>query len=129
MSTTQWTYKAITRAEFDKAYDAYPPNAFVKFAYKYFSKSTEKGDMKVSRIFSWVLLGCFLAGFVATVANLSWTMVAIPTFAFGVLLVAIAILIGGAALLNNRRLRKVMKKLNVTKLEYAQLVERFYPGS
>lgn len=129
MPTQQWTYKAITRAEFDKAYDAYPPNAFVKFAYKYFSKSTEKGDMKVSKIFSWVLIGCFVAGFAASVANLSWTFVAIPTFALGGLLIAVAILIGGAAFLNNRRLRKVMKKLNVNKIEYAQLVERFYPGS
>ena len=127
MPTQQWTYKAITRAEFDKASDAYPPNAFVKFAYKYFSKSTEKGDMKVSRIFSWVLIGCFLAGFIATVLKLSWTMVAIPTFAVAGLLVLIAIIIGGAAFMNNARLRKVMKKLNVNKWEYAQLVERFYP--
>lgn len=122
-----WTYKAITKEEFDKAYAKYPPGGFIRFAYKYFSKSTTKENMKVSQSIAWVLGGAFLVGFIGTVANFPRPVIAAGTYTLCAILVGLAVIILGGAWGNNARLRKVMKKLNVTKQQYTELVNKFYP--
>ena len=125
--TDTWTYKAITKAEFDKAYDKHLPGAFIKFAFRYFSKETEKKDMKVSRIITWILGGSFLVGFLGTVLNLPRPVIAFGTYTLCAILVGLAVIILGGAWGNNWRLRKVRKILNVSRAEYEWLVDKFYP--
>jgi hypothetical protein len=122
-----WTYKAITKEEFDRSYNKHLPGAFLRFAFRYFSKSTEKKDMKVSRSIAWVLGGSFLVGFLGTVLNLPRLVIAIGTYALCAILVGLAVIILGGAWGNNLRLRKVRKILNVSRREYEWLVDKFYP--
>lgn len=120
-------WKSITRAEFDAAYNQHLPNWWTRMAYKYFSKSTEKKDMKPGRVVFGFLLTTFLIGFFATVLHLPRPIIAIVTWAYMGVLTVLVLSLFAAVFMNNGRLKRVMKILGVNKMEYNQLVDRFYP--
>jgi hypothetical protein len=119
-------YKKITKKQFDAAYDVHLPNSWVKFAYKYFSKETEKKDMSLRNYLVGILLGLFLLGFFGTVFNASYAFIGTATIAYSILLSILVLYLFSAVFLNNRRLKKVMKILGVTKEEYNWLVNKYY---
>jgi hypothetical protein len=111
----------ISEEQFLDAYNKYPPNKWTKFSFRYFSTNTVEKDLWVKHIFQYTTIGLFLLGFLFVVLNLSRIFVAIPTFAFVAILVAIGIIMGGGAIMNNLRIRKIRKILGVSKTEYELL--------
>lgn len=118
--------KEISKEEFEKVYDKYPPSAFVKFIYKYFSQKTEQKDMKLSLITSWILIGLFLLGFIGTIFELSRIVIGIATLIYSGILVVLVLSTFIAVKLNGYRLNKISKELGISKEEYNILVDKFY---
>ena len=117
----------ITKEQFDKAYNSHLPNGFIKLAYKYFSTSTEKKDYGVKNTVTYVLLGLFAAGMIATILNASDNIVKIFIIPYSIILF---LLVGGlfaAVKLNNFRIGRICKDLGIKKWEYNNLVDKFYP--
>jgi len=117
----------ITKEEFDNAYNKYLPNKFIIFAYKYFSKTTEKKDMWLNSIIVYILIALFLGGFVATIIDKSNDFIKIFTILYAIILTTLCGGITTAMLMNNWRIRKIRKFLGITKWEYNNLVDKYYP--
>jgi cobalamin biosynthesis protein CobD/CbiB len=116
----------ITKKEFDAAYDQHLPKAWIRFAFKYFSKSTEKKNMKPNKTIVGVLISLFLVGFFATAFKLPRAIIATVTYAYMVLLTILVFFLLAAVWANNFRLKKVMKILGVSKTEYNKLADKYY---
>ena len=118
----------ITKEQFDLAYNKYLPNGWIKFAYKYFSTTTARTNLGVKKSVSWVLGILFGVGFIGTIIGLPHKLIAAVIFPYAGILVILAALIGGAAIMNNLRIKKIMKVLGIDKWQYAALVGMFYPS-
>jgi hypothetical protein len=119
-------WKKITKKQFDDAYNQHLPNGWIRFAYKYFSKSTERENLKPSRIIVGILLSLFGIGMLGTILKWSRAVVGTVTIAYSVILAVLVLYLLSAVWMNNARLKKVMKILGVTKQEYNLLVDKFY---
>ena len=115
----------VSKEKFVAAYNKFAPKKWIKFAFKYFSKSTEAKDMKLSQSFTWILLILFVVGFVSTVANLPRTVIAVSTIGFSVILSVLVLFLLAAVLSNNKRIKKIAKELNVTLQEYNDLADYY----
>ena len=118
-------WENITQEEFDAAYDQHLPNWWTRMAYKYFSKSTEKENMKPGRVVVGFLLGAFLIGFFATVFHLPRPIIAIVTWAYMGVLTVLVLSLFAAVMMNMSRLRKIIKILGVSKIEHNLLVDKY----
>ena len=116
----------ISKEQFDTAYDNHLPNKWIKFAYKYFSKSTERKDFGVKRTVVGVLLGLFLLGMITTILNLSDKIVGLFVIPYSILLATLVLYLFSAVFLNNWRIRKIRKELGINKWEYDALVSVYY---
>ena len=83
--------------------------------------------MKVSQSILYVLLTAFLIGFVGTIAKWPRPVIAAVTYIYCIVLTILVGFLLAAVWSNNHRLKKVMKILGVTKQEYNQLAEKYYP--
>lgn len=119
-------WKKITIEQFIDAYNTYPPNGWIRFAFKYFSKSTERKNLKLSRWLVGLLLGLFGIGFLGTILNLSRAIIGSVTIGFSVLLALLVIYLLIAVWMNNRRIKKIAKLLGVTLQEYNLLVNKHF---
>jgi len=119
-------FKEITKTKFENAYNKYLPGPWVKFAYRYFSKETEKKDFKPKRIIFGSLLVLFFLGLFFTIMDLSYVLIAAVTIPYTVILVLLALYLFSSIILNNLRIRKIRKILDVTKEQYNTLVNKFY---
>jgi len=117
----------ITKDEFDLASAQYPPNAFVKFIYRHFSKAEAYRPFQLGNLLLYILISLFAAGFTATVAEWPRPLIATVTFVYAILLAVIVISISIAYSINNSRLKKIIKLLGITAEEYNELVEYYYP--
>jgi hypothetical protein len=108
----------ITEKEFLDVYNANLPNKWIKFAFRYFSTSTLKKDKWLNKIIWGILIGSFLIGFIGTILNSSLILIGISVIILALTLLVIGILEFGAFLMNNLRIRKIMKELHITKHEY-----------
>ena len=118
--------RKILKSEFDAANNKYQPSGWIKFAYKYFSKQTEKKDMSLRNHVTFGLLSLFFLGFFGTVLKASVVYIGIVTIAYSIILSILVLYLLSAVLFNNRRLKKVMKELGITKTEYDQLIWKYY---
>ena len=119
-------YKKITKKQFDTAYNKCLPSKWIKFAYKYFSKETEKKDMSLRNHLTFFLLGMFLLGFFGTVFEASPAFIGTFTIIYSIVLAILVFYLLSAVLLNNRRLKRVMKILGVSKSEYNWLANKYH---
>ena len=117
--------RKILKSEFMAAYNAHLPSKWIKFAYKYFSKETEKKDMSLRNHITFFLLGMFLLGFFGTVFGASYAFIGVVTLWYAVVLSVLVLYLLSAVLLNNRRLKKVMKDLGIGKAEYNKLADKY----
>jgi len=116
----------ISKEQFIEAYNSFPPNAFPKFAFKYFSKSTKKEDSWLKKIVTGVLISLFLLGFVGTILDLGRPFLAAVTYAFSGMLTVLVLSLFTAVFMNNFRIRKIRKKLGgISKYDYNLLVEKY----
>ena len=118
-----WT--DITEDEFMTAYNTYPPNWWIRFAFKHFSKADEKKEMTINNFVTGVLIGLFGVGFLGSILNWSSSVIKTVTIAYAIILTLIAALIFSAVFMNNRRIKKIAKRLNITLKEYDFLVKRY----
>jgi hypothetical protein len=116
----------ISKAQFDHAYNHHLPSGWIKFAFKYFSRSTEMKDLSVKRTVVGILLGLFGLGFLATIIGLPKVLVGIPTIAYCMILATLVLYLFSAAFANNWRIRKIRKELWINKYEYDALVSAYY---
>jgi len=119
-------YKKITKRQFDAAYKKHLASKWILFAYKYFSKETEKKNLALKNSLTFFLLGFFLLGFFGTVFNAAPAFIGTVTLIYSIVLSTLVLYLLSAVLLNNRRLKRVMKILGVSKSEYNWLVNKFY---
>jgi hypothetical protein len=124
--TIKLPFELITKEQFDAAYNQHLPSGWIKFAYKYFSKETEEGNMEVKNTVVWTLGGLFIAGLIATMLNLSDKIVGWFVIPYCILLAVLVLYLFSAVFLNNFRINKIRKILGVTKEEYNALVSKFY---
>jgi hypothetical protein len=119
-------WKKITLEEFIEAYNTYLPNGWTRFAFKYFSKSTEAKNMKPSRTVVGILISLFLVGFFATVFKLPRAIIAPVTITYSILLAVLVIFLLIAVWMNNARIKKIAKLLGVTLQEYNWLADKYF---
>lgn len=119
------TERKITKEEFLAAYNQYLPNAFTKFVFKYFSKQTTKEDSWLKNTARIILIVLFFAGFFTTAFKAPRILIAIPTLGLGLILVLVVGSMFIAAMMNNARIRKIRKILNVSKIEYNKLASEY----
>jgi uncharacterized membrane protein len=115
----------ISKQTFLDAYNAYQPNKFVNYVFKYFSTNVKQENKWLNNLLLILLIFLFLAGFVFTALNVFKYQILIITIAYVVLLLLLVVTIGIAVLINNHRITKIRKKLDVSLQEYDQLVTKF----
>lgn len=108
----------MTKEQFLTVYNKYPPNAWTRFAFKYFSSDTVYPDNKVSRFFGIIMVGFFSVGMILTVIGLTNTIIAIVFIPFAVGIIGVVILTLGAKVMNNWRIRRIAKELGISVKEY-----------
>ena len=121
---SDWT--TITKEQFDAAYSKHLPSNFIKFAYKYFSTSTEMKDMNVKNTVAYTFGGLFLFGLIASMFNLANNIVGIFVIPYSILLAVLVLYLFSAVLLNNYRIKQIRKELGITQDEYDALVSVYY---
>lgn len=118
--------KNITKKEFLAAEAKFPPSKWVKFGFKYFSKSTKDEDKKVKKIITIILVILFVFFMIAGFVNIPTSALIIPIILYSVIIFGLALYMGSVVILNNHRLNKIRKELGVSKEEYATLVKMYY---
>jgi len=116
----------ITKEQFEVAYNRHLPSKWVSFAFKYFSKETVKKDMALTNILTFLLLGLFGVGFISVALGLSKVIIAASTIGYTSLLALFVLYLFSAVELNNKRITKICKELDITKFQYNELVKEFY---
>jgi hypothetical protein len=116
----------ITKEQFDSAYNKHLPSKFIKFAYKYFSTSTEQKNMELKNSIAYGLLGLFLVGFLGTVFNANKTFIKIFVGLYAIILSALVLYLFSAVILNKIRIGKIKKELGITSDEYNSLISIYY---
>jgi hypothetical protein len=112
----------ISKEQFLVAYNNHPANAWDKFTFKYFSASALPKDKWLKKGAVTLLLSSFAVGFLGTVLNVAKGFIAAALIPYLIVLLTIAILMFATFFMNNARIRKIMKELNVNKDEYDALV-------
>lgn len=119
-------WNTITKEQFDAASNKHLPNNWVKASFRYFSTNTVSKDMFVRNIVKGTLIGLFLIGLIGTILSLPRILIGVATLTFTGILVALGVFMGGGAIMNNLRIRKIRKELGVNSDEYAALVAKYY---
>jgi len=112
----------ISKEQFLKAYNNHPANAWTKFTFKYFSQSTLPKDKWLKNIAIVLLLISFFIGFFGTILNFSKAFISGALIPYLIILLTIIIFMSGACVMNNIRIRRIRKELNINKDEYDILV-------
>ena len=116
----------ISKKEFDDSYNKHQPSLWVKLAYKYFSKNTEKENLMPKNTITGILGSMFFIGFFSVILNLPKKLIGIITIFYSIMLALLVFYLFSAAILNNLRIKKIREILGVTKNEYNILVDKFY---
>ena len=119
-------FNKITKEEFDRAQKKYPPNDWIRFAYKYFSKESEKKNMSLRNNITFIILAFFLLGFFGSIFNASYSFVGTVVIIYAILLSVLVLYLFSAVFLNNLRIKKIAKHLGITKIGYILLVKKLY---
>lgn len=116
---------SISNERFLEAYNKHLPNKWTKFTFRYFSSNTLNKDRWLTTAFVSTEISLFVIAFVFNLLGMSHSAVGIPTFIFLGLLVSIGILKFGTLFMNNHRIRKIRKELNISLSEYETLVNMY----
>jgi hypothetical protein len=115
----------ITKERFFLAYDKFPPNGWIKFAFKFFSKESEKKSLNLNNGFVFFLVGLFGIGFFCTVFNTIENFILLITGLYIIFLLLLIIYLFSAVILNNLRIKKIYMELGISRDEYNKL-SKFY---
>jgi len=112
----------ISKEEFLEAYNKNKPNNWIIYAFRYFSKNTAQEDKWLSRIIQILLIIFYIIGFIGAIFMLNRIYLILALIPFAFILINTGILMTGALIMNNLRIRKIRKILGITKQEYNYLV-------
>jgi hypothetical protein len=118
--------KKITKEQFFNAYNQHLPNKWIKFAYKYFSKNNENNNFIIKQSIIGLLIILVLFGFFGTIFNINPMLIKFITIIYSVILSIFVLYLFSAIILNNIRINKIRKILNVSKEQYNYLANKFY---
>lgn len=116
----------ISKEKFLEVYNKHLPNKWTTFIYRYFSRTTKKEDKWLSRSVYGILIVLFFLGFIGTILKVYHTFIGIVTFTFTGILI---LLVGStlpALIMNNLRIRKIRKELNLSLNEYEFYVDIYF---
>lgn len=119
-------FKKITLEEFIDAYNSHPPNSWIRFAFKYFSKSTERKNMKLNNVMTIILLSLFGFGMLGTILGWSRAIVGSAVIIYSVLLTILVLFLLIAVWMNNSRIKKIAKSLDITLEQYGYLSDKYF---
>jgi len=123
---TKKEFDAIAKEQFDEAYTKHLPGPWIKFAFKYFSKSTVEEDFAPRQWVTGILLGLFGLGFMGTVLEWGREFLLPVTVGYSILLAILVLYLFSAVIANNIRLKKAMRILGCSKWQWNQLVNKYY---
>ncbi len=115
----------MNKETFIETYNKYAPNKWTKFAYKYFSKSTEKENMKPGKAIVGFLMVSFLIGMVGTIMKWPRELIAAVTYSYGALLAVLVIFLLIAVWMNNARIKKISKELDITLQDFNEMSDEW----
>ena len=115
----------ITKEQFEKVYNKYPPKKAEIFYFKYFSQQTLQENKWLGWLVALILFIPFLFGFIFAVLN-KIELAKIPALVQAGLLVAFAIPWITVWYIHLFRIRRIRKELGVSREEYKKLVDKFY---
>jgi len=118
--------KKISKRKFDAVTKKFPPNLWIKFAYRFFSKETEKKDLILNNSITFILVGLFIIGFFGTALNAPTSIIKPVTIGYSILLSVLVLCLFSAVFLNNIRTGKIAKELGISKADYNDLVKKLY---
>ena len=115
----------ITKEQFDAAYDKHGPGKFLRFVYKHYNVKLKRKPTPIGTLLAvigWVIgtIGIIVfdqLGMKDIAIKFLWAW--IP---FGALIISFP-----AFWLNKARIKKIIKILGITPIEYNKLVEKYYP--
>jgi len=102
----------ITKEQFEAVYNQHLPNRWIKFAYKHNN-------------ITFIILGLFFLGFLGTLFNINKTIIEIASICYLISLSVLVLFLSCVVVMNNLRIRKIIKKLGISKTEYNSLVNNF----
>ena len=108
----------IKKEDLIKAWNNHLPKKWIRFAFKYFSKSTVKENMPTSNTIVIILLVLFGTGMLGTILHWSRAVIGTVTIAYGIILSILVLFLLAAVLSNNRRIKKIAKELGCTLDEF-----------
>jgi len=115
----------FSKKEFIASYNNHLPSKWVKFVYKYFSKETEKKNLKLKKSIVVILLILFAIGFVGTIIGIPAFIILWVTISFFILMGMLSCFLFTGVLMNNVRIKKIIKELGTTRQEYNDAVEEW----
>lgn len=119
-------FNDITKEQFVDAYEKYPPNKWVVFFFRYFSKETIQKDKYLTKILQGSLISLFLLGMIGTILNMNSSFIKYVTIIFSLVLGIFVLCAFSAIFLNNYRISKIRKELGgISKVEYNVLVDKY----
>jgi hypothetical protein len=119
----------ITKEKFEEVVNKYPQNSWIKFAFKHFSKKEDKSKIDWSKIGNWsafILIILFLIGFIGTILNAPRWIILYSTVGYSLFLSIVVFYLLSALLMDDFRLKKIMKELGITPKQYVDLIREFY---
>jgi len=118
--------KKITKEQFMNAYNSHLPCGWIKFAYKYFSKTTEAKNLILKQSVITILIILFFLGLFATIFNVNDTIIKVFGITYSIILAILVLYLFSAVLSNNVRINKIRKILGVSKEQYNYLADKYY---
>jgi|WetSurMetagenome_2_1015567.scaffolds.fasta_scaffold691564_2 hypothetical protein len=111
-----------TKEKFLEVYNRHLPNGYVRFVYRYFSLNTKNNDRWLSRVIKWIFICAIFVGFVSIIITGDNTpsndVAFVATMYVGYILLLLATMIIVAAIINNFRIRKIIRELGIGWDEY-----------
>lgn len=115
----------ITKKRFLDTYNENKPNWYVKFIFDNFSNKNEDNGLEIKEVLYLFLIVYFLVGFTGTVFNFPRKIIGISTIMYTIFLVVMVFGIYIGVFLNNRRIKKITKKLDIDINEYNKLANKY----
>jgi len=116
----------INREQFLATYTKYLPKKWIVFAFKYFSKETEKKNMRLNSVIIFLLGVSFLIGMIGTIAQWPRPIILWATFGYTALLSILVIFLLAAVWVNNVRIKKIAEELGCSLQEYNELADKYF---
>lgn len=118
----------ISKELFIDTYNKNEPNKFIKFMFKYFSSETEKKNMRLSNTVLYSLMSLFNLGYFSTLLKFPRYVISGFTYMYMLLLIVLVFSIIIAAIMNNFRIKRICKALNIKHTEYNKLAKEYLHG-